>query len=85
MHRAKDVKPLDNYILLIRFDDESIRVFNCYKLFDDPLFECIKDISFFNTVHIDEMGLICWNESTDINPYMVYEESESIENYAFAS
>ncbi len=85
MHRAKNVKPMENFILLIQFDDESIRVFNAYKLFDDPLFECIKDPDFFKTVHIDEMGIVCWDNATDINPFVLYDESEAVENYAFAS
>jgi hypothetical protein len=80
MHRVKEVKPLDNYVLWIRFDDDSVRGFDCHKLFDDPLFDSIKDVNIFRKVHIDDMGLICWDDGTDINPYFLYEETESIEN-----
>jgi hypothetical protein len=84
MQRAVDVKPMNNYLLLIRFDNGEEKVFNCFPLIKDSLFARLAEKSYFDTVHIDEMGLVCWDESTDINPYELYEKSESVKNFAFA-
>ncbi len=85
MHRAVDVKPLENYLLLIRFDNGEEKVYNCFPLLDDELFKRLKDDAFYKSVHIDNMGLVCWDDSTDIDPYELYEKSEALANFAFAS
>ncbi len=79
--RAVKVKPMKHYLLLIKFDNDEVKVFNCFPLLQDKLFSKIADISYFKTVHIDEMGLVCWDNSTDIDPYRLYENSESIEDF----
>ena len=81
MHRAVKVKPLQNYLILISFDNGEKRVYDCYPLLEDKLFSGLRDVNFFNTVHIDEMGLVCWNDSTDIKPNELYENSESVETF----
>jgi hypothetical protein len=53
-------------------------------LLNNPLYSKISEKSFFDTVHIDEMGVVCWNDAIDINPYELYEQSELLENFAFA-
>jgi hypothetical protein len=84
MQRAVDVKPMNNYLLLIKFDNGEEKIYNCFPLLQDKLFSKISDKEFFKTVHIDDMGLVCWDDSTDINPYDLYECSESISNFDFA-
>jgi hypothetical protein len=84
MQRATDVKPMSNYLLLIRFDNGEEKIYNCFPLLNNPLYSKISEKSFFDTVHIDEMGVVCWNDAIDINPYELYEQSELLENFAFA-
>ena len=69
MRRTLAVKAMDNYLLLVKFDNGEQKVYNCFPLLQNNLFSELKDIEFFKTVHIDDMGLVCWNNSTDINPY----------------
>ena len=81
MHRAVGVKPLKNYLILVTFDNGEKKVYNCYPLLEDKLFSVLKDADHFNMVHIDEMGLVCWDDSTDIEPYELYNHSESLEAF----
>lgn len=83
MHRAKRVKPLNNDHLLVEFDNGEIKVYNCLSLMEEELFANLNDPEFFKTVLIDDMGLVCWNEATDINPYELYEASVYIEETDF--
>lgn len=83
MRRAINVKPMRNLLLLIQFDNGEKRIFNCFPLLEDRLFSGITDTVFFNTVHVDEMGVVCWDNSTDINPFYLYDNSEPIANFAF--
>lgn len=83
MRRARKVKPVKNKILLIEFDNGEQRIFNCYPLLEDKLYAALSDEEFFKTVHIDEMGLVCWNDATDINPTFLYDKSEPVSNLSF--
>jgi hypothetical protein len=57
MQRAADVKPMSNYLLLIRFDNGEEKIYNCFSLLNNSLYSKISEKSFLDTVHIDEMGL----------------------------
>ncbi len=76
MHKAIDVKPLENLCILVVFDNGERRIYNCRPLTEKQLFSRLKDENFFKTVHIDDMGLVCWDNNTDINPCDLYENSE---------
>ncbi len=78
MRRAVAVKPLEGYFLYVKFDNGEERVFNCIPLMEDKIYAKISDKEYFKMVHIDEYGVVCWDEGTDINPYKLYEDSESI-------
>lgn len=84
LRRTVEVKAMSNYLLLIKFDNGEQRIYNCFPLLENNLFSELKNPDFFRTVHIDEMGLVCWNNATDINPYDLYDNSESLSDFAFA-
>lgn len=80
---AVKVKPMNNYLLLIRFNNGEERVFNCCPLLEENIYVELKDKDFFDSVYIDENGLVCWSESTDINPDYLYDNSELVSNMTF--
>lgn len=80
---AVKVKPMNNYLLLIRFNNGEERVFNCCPLLEENIYAELKDKDFFDSVYIDENGLVCWSESTDINPDYLYDNSELVSNMTF--
>ena len=82
MQRAVRVKPLKNYLILVLFGNGEERVYNCYPLLEKELFASLRDVEYFNTVHIDEMGVVCWDDTTDIEPYELYDNSEAVGNFA---
>ena len=74
-NRAVAVKAFKNHLLLIRFADGTEKIYNCHKLLQQKLYIELSDWSFFSTVHIDEMGIICWNDALDIRPDEAYDNS----------
>lgn len=52
MRRAVAVKAMDNYLLLVKFDNGEQKVYNCFPLLENSLFSELNDINFFRTVHI---------------------------------
>ena len=83
MRRAVAVKAMDNYLLLIKFDNGEQKIYNCFPLLENNLFSELRNIDFFKTVHVDDMGVVCWNNATDINPYDLYDDSENLSDFAF--
>ena len=80
MIRAEKVKPMKNYRLCVDFSNGDKRIYNCYPLLQYPIFIRLKEEAFFRTVHVDDMGVVCWDDSTDLPPDELYNNSESVEN-----
>ena len=83
MQRVAKVKALENYLLLLQFQNGEKRVFDCQPFLKDRLYEKLNDADFFRSVHVDNMGVVCWDETTDINPYVLYEKSEVVTGFEF--
>lgn len=72
--RPIDVKPLDNYELLVTFQNGEKRVFDAKPILSLPLYQPLNSKGFFNLAKADGM-CIYWNEDVDICPDMVYSNS----------
>lgn len=72
--RPIDVKPLDNYELLVTFQNGEKRVFDAKPILTLPLYQPLKNKGFFNLAKADGM-CIFWDEDVDLCPDMVYSDS----------
>lgn len=72
--RAINVKPLENYILEIEFDNREIKKFDVKPYLNHRAFEKLKDIKIFNTVKIAGLS-IQWENGADICPDELYNNS----------
>lgn len=69
-----DVKPLKNYRLLIRFENEEQRVFDVTPYLDQGKYAELKDTSLFGSVRIS-FDSIQWSNNVDFDPEFLYEKS----------
>ena len=61
MHFVKDVKYLSEYKLLLTFEDESLRQVDLAQHLDGEVFEPLKDIGNFKSVHLNsDLDTIAW-------------------------
>lgn len=81
MIRALKVKAIENYLIVVSFENGEERVYDCNPLLDKKLFCDLKNEEYFQTVHIDEMGIVCWDDSTDIAPDELYNNSVDMSIY----
>lgn len=72
--RAINVKPIENYILEIEFDNREIKKFDVKPYLNHKAFEKLKDIKIFNTVKIAGLS-IKWESNADICPDELYNNS----------
>ena len=72
------VKPLENYKLLITFDNREQRIFDVEPYLSDNFFAPLRNPSVFNTVKVSPISLE-WTGGIDICPDELYYNSHKIE------
>lgn len=72
--RPVDVKPLEEFELLVTFQNGEKRIFDAKPLLSLPLYAPLKDIALFRKAQADGM-CVFWNEDIDLCPDMVYRDS----------
>ena len=71
---AIEVKPLEDYKLLVTFENGEKKVYDVKPLIRGDWFGKIKDMNVFNTVHIVGIS-VDWEEGQDVCPDDLYYNS----------
>lgn len=71
------VKPLDDYKLLLRFNNDEERIFDVKPYLDDIYFAPLKNTAVFNTVRTNSLT-IEWIGDIDICPDELYCNSVAV-------
>ena len=72
--RPIDVRPLENFKLLLTFQNGEKKIFDVRPLLSMPIYAPLKNESFFKAVKADG-ACVYWNDDIDLCPDMVYEDS----------
>jgi hypothetical protein len=72
--RAQHVQALDNYCLLVTFDNNEQRKFDATQLFQYKMYEPIRNKHLFSLAKADGM-CVYWNDDIDICPDILYQQS----------
>jgi len=75
--RAIDVKPLEDYRLLIKFSNGEEKVFDVKPYLEDKVFFELKNKELFKTVKVGGLS-IEWANGLDICPDELYNKSKKI-------
>jgi len=74
MPRIVSVRPLDGYRLEIVFADGVRGVVALKDRLFGPVFEPLRDVTFFRQVTVDAYGAVCWPNGADLAPDALYEQ-----------
>ena len=74
----KDVKPQDNYLLLLTFENGEKRHFDMKPYLDFGIFKELKDLRLFKTVKTS-FDSIEWDNEADFDPEILYQKSIKID------
>jgi len=69
-----DVKPLENYKLLLTFENDEQKVFDVTPYLEVGKFSELKDDTLFKSVHIC-FDSIAWKNQLDLDPELLYSKS----------
>ena len=71
---VKSVRSLDDYKLLLQFENDEKKIFDVSPYLDLGKFSELRDISLFNSVKIS-FDTIEWANKLDLDPELLYRES----------
>ena len=74
---VKNVIPIDNYNLIITFENGEKRQFDMNPFLDKGIFKELKEISVFNSVKVS-FDTIQWDNEADMDPEILYSHSKRI-------
>lgn len=72
-----DVKPKDDYLLFLEFENGEKKEFDCKTLFDKKPFQVLQDKIFFKRAKV-AFGTVVWSDEIDIAPETLYIEGVPI-------
>jgi len=73
MKTVKNVYPLNDFKLKLRFSTEEEKEVDISSLINEPVFKPLQDINTFRSVYVD-YGTVVWcNGTIDIAPEYLYE------------
>lgn len=75
--KAIDVKPLENFTLLVSFSNGEKKIFDVKPYLSHKAFIALNDINIFNSVRVAGLS-IEWSNGADICPDELYNNSTSI-------
>ena len=75
---VKNVKPKDNYLLLLTFENGEKRQFDMKPFLNVGIFSELKDVNLFNTVR-KNFDTVEWDNEADLDPEILYRDSLKIE------
>ncbi len=74
---ATEVHPLDNYRLLVQFDNGETKIYDAKPLIKGDWFGRLRDPAVFRTVHIAGLS-VEWEDGQDVCPDDLYDSSQPI-------
>jgi hypothetical protein len=74
----RNVKPQDNYLLLLTFENGEKRQFDMKPYLEVGIFKELKDLNLFKTVKTS-FDSIEWANEADFDPEILYQKSHRIE------
>lgn len=74
---VKTVKPINNYNLILTFENGEKRQFDMKPYLNKGIFQELKDISKFNSVRVS-FDTIEWDNEADLDPKILYENSVAV-------
>ena len=79
-----DVKPSENYTLLLTFNNGEVRRFDMKPYLDLEMFIELRNLKVFNSVR-KSYDTIQWDNEADIDPDILYNESKKIDSNSVLS
>jgi len=78
MHKVVSVKPLENYLLEIEFEDGLRKVIDIRPFISEGISAALKDETYFRTVTLEDGGGIAWDNGYDFCPNFLRDDVPAV-------
>ncbi len=79
--KINSAKAINNYTLLIEFDNSAKKVYDISSLLEKEMFFPLKNPAFFRNVQVEKGGYaVLWNDEIDISENELWIHGKLIEN-----
>ncbi|NNG66406.1 DUF2442 domain-containing protein [Caldanaerobacter subterraneus] len=79
MHKVIDVKPVDDYKLIVTFDNGIVKEYDMKPKLNEWPFELLKNKAFFKAVKVDTGGYgVSWNSDIDLSEFELWKNGKDI-------
>jgi len=79
MHYVLDASYIGGHRLKIGFENDEVRVVDLAAHLDGPVFEPLKDESYFRQFRVNEdIDTVVWPNGADFSPDFLYEIGETV-------
>jgi len=77
--KIKLVKALENYQLIVEFDNNQQKKYDVTPLLEKSMFSPLKNLAFFKSVQVEKGGYaVVWNGYIDISEYELWQHGQLI-------
>ncbi len=73
---VKEVKPLNDYLLLLKFENQEEKIFDVKPYLEIGKFQELKDENLFKSVKVC-FDSIEWDNKLDLDPELLYQKSHN--------
>ena len=80
---VKEVKPVEDYQLILTFSNGEKRLFDMKPYLTKGIFKELRKVSMFNTVRVS-FDTIEWKNEADLDPEFLYEYSKRIKEKKYS-
>ncbi len=75
--KVKLVKALENYQLIVEFDNNQIKKYDVNPLLKKTMFSPLKNLALFKSVQVEKGGYaVVWNGDIDISEYELWQHGQ---------
>lgn len=71
---VKEVKPLDEYKLLVTFENAEVKIFDMNPYLNKGIFSKLRDLSLIKSAKVN-FDTVEWENEADIDTEVLYEDS----------
>jgi hypothetical protein len=84
MKKVVSAAAKDDFTLILKFDDGTVRAFDAKPYLENGVFKELKDLNYFKNFRI-AFGTIQWKNEQDFSPDTLYMESRPVKENEFSS
>ena len=71
--KITSVQVLENKKLLVKFENDVVKIYDCTQLLGIDMFQVLKNDAFFKLVKVDAGGYgISWSDDADLSEYELW-------------